>query len=141
MSRRRRRRVIAPAVASTFLCLAGRWPASQGLGRRGAGEASDRGWSIVGYNDSGPTASNVRMRDGVGQYACEPHGRTRSWSVGEPYAIVWWVMGGSVSQPMCTMNDAEVCQGHYGPETPPHRVLSPTGPAVGRGLVLVELLN
>ncbi len=76
MSRRRRRRVIAPAVASTFLCLAGRWPASQGLGRRGAGEASDRGWSIVGYNDSGPTASNVRMRDGVGQYVCEPHGRS-----------------------------------------------------------------
>jgi hypothetical protein len=34
--------------------------------------------------------------------------------VGEPYPIVWWVMGvgglGSVSQPMCTMNDAEVCQ-------------------------------
>jgi hypothetical protein len=34
--------------------------------------------------------------------------------VGEPYPIVWWVMGvgglGSVSQPMCTMNDTEVCQ-------------------------------
>ncbi len=61
--------------------------------------------------------------------------------MGEPYAIVWWVMGGSVSQPMCTMNDAEVCQeatmGQRHP--PPHRVLSPTGPAVGRGLVLVEL--
>ncbi len=71
--------MIIPAVASTFLCLVGRWPALQGLGRRGPGEASVSGWSIAGSSCTALVGAGVMLgqaRQGLETYTlcCQAHG-------------------------------------------------------------------